>query len=760
MPSRVMKLAFASATAVGALALVGCKQWMPHSFTWPYGGDVQYSHAKPPGTYYKNWDPFAVELEVTPLQDLNPVRTQHVLIARVKDKEGKPLRNRRVEWIISEGSVGDIVEVDESGLRASRGYKVDNHYAVSHTNWGDHVLDRGNSDPSDDIQLEDGDTWCVITSPVEGTTYVTVYAPGIYDWGKHKVFAVKHWYDVKWEFPPPATNPIGTPHEFVTKVTQYSDGAPLAGYQVTYKIVDGPDAVFEPGGNKVATVATDASGLAKVTLKQTKPAEGTNNVTIDIVRPENVQCCKPAVHIASGKTSKTWIGPKIAIDKNCTASAMVGDAVTYTIDVTNPSQVAATNVVVTDTIPDGIQYVSSTPAGQVSGNTVTWTFPSLAPAGKTSIQVQAKATRIGKFENCAEVRADANLQARDCCTTVVTSPKLTIEKKCPAEVVLCDPIEYVITVRNTGDGMAKNVKVTDQLPAGLATTDGKTSVLANVGDLGPGQSKEIRFTVKASKTGRYENRVAAAGDGGLTAEATCTTVVKQPALEVTKTGPKERFIGRDATYEITVKNTGDAPARDTVLSDPLPSGVQFVSASDGGSNQGGTVTWRLGTLEPGASKKVSVVVKAMTAGSVKNTAKATAFCAEGTATTDMSIAGIPAVLLEVVDLEDPDEVGTTETYVITVTNQGSADATNVRIVAEVQPEAEYVSSTGATQGSAVGRTVTFAPLASIPPKGKAEWRVVVKGIKAGDTRFKVQLTTAQTEATGPINESESTRFYE
>jgi len=46
-----------------------------------------------------------------------------------------------------------------------------------------------------------GKTWCVITSPVEGDTHIIAYAPGIYDWNKHKVFAAKHWYDVKWVFP-------------------------------------------------------------------------------------------------------------------------------------------------------------------------------------------------------------------------------------------------------------------------------------------------------------------------------------------------------------------------------------------------------------------------------------------------------------------------------------------------------------------------------------------------------------------------------
>jgi hypothetical protein len=166
------------------------------------------THSEPPeGGYYTNWDPHAVTLDVTPVEEVNPVQTQHVLIATVKDAEGKPLPNRRVEWMISKGSVGEIVEVDESGWRASRGHKVTNDYAISHTNNFRHSLTRGNDDPDDDVHVEPGQTWCVITSPIEGDTYVTAYVPGIYDWRKHKVFVVKHWYDVAWEFPPPGDQP-------------------------------------------------------------------------------------------------------------------------------------------------------------------------------------------------------------------------------------------------------------------------------------------------------------------------------------------------------------------------------------------------------------------------------------------------------------------------------------------------------------------------------------------------------------------------
>ena len=75
------------------------------------------------------------------------------------------------------------------------------------------------------------------------------------------------------------------------------------------------------------------------------------------------------------------------------------------------------------------------------------------------------------------------------------------------------------------------------------------------------------------------------------------------------------------------------------------------SASDNGSFSNGLVTWSLGTLEPGASRTVTVMVNARSAGTARNTAKARAVCADAEASYAMEIKGIPAILLEVIDID-------------------------------------------------------------------------------------------------------------
>jgi uncharacterized repeat protein (TIGR01451 family) len=114
--------------------------------------------------------------------------------------------------------------------------------------------------------------------------------------------------------------------------------------------------------------------------------------------------------------------------------------------------------------------------------------------------------------------------------------------------------------------------------------------------------------------------------------------------------------------------------------------------------------------------------------------------------------------LEVVDVEDPVRVGSQTTYIISVTNQGSAAATNIRITCLLENNVQYVSSAGATSGSKDGQMVKFLPLSSLEPKARAAWRVVVSAVKPGDVRFKAVLNADQ--LTRPVEESEATHIYE
>jgi uncharacterized repeat protein (TIGR01451 family) len=70
--------------------------------------------------------------------------------------------------------------------------------------------------------------------------------------------------------------------------------------------------------------------------------------------------------------------PILSITKTGPARAESGELITYVLTVMNHGITPATGVVVTDVVPSGATYVSG---GKLSGNTVSWTIPTLAANG-------------------------------------------------------------------------------------------------------------------------------------------------------------------------------------------------------------------------------------------------------------------------------------------------------------------------------------------------------------------------------------------
>jgi uncharacterized repeat protein (TIGR01451 family) len=287
-----------------------------------------------------------------------------------------------------------------------------------------------------------------------------------------------------------------------------------------------------------------------------------------------------------------------------------------------------------------------------------------------------------------------------------------------------------------------------------------SELVLDAGTLTAGQSQQLLVNIRATKSDRYVNRaVASSADGLKTSSAVGTIIVGRPVLTVKMTGPERWYLDRLATYEITVTNKGELPAKNTVIENVIPAGVVSVKATVQGRLSGSTVVWELDTLAPDASKSVRVSYVPTKEGQLTNIATATADCAEAvTASTKTSISGIPGVLLEVIDIEDPVAIGSLVTYVITVTNQGSAHSTNIRIVCVLEDNVRYVSSAGTSPGQIKGNTLRFAPLGSLAPKTKATWRVVSTAVEPGDVRCKVTMNTDQ--LTRPVEETEATYLYE
>lgn len=232
-----------------------------------------------------------------------------------------------------------------------------------------------------------------------------------------------------------------------------------------------------------------------------------------------------------------------------------------------------------------------------------------------------------------------------------------------------------------------------------------------------------------------------------------------PALEVACSAPPHSILRRPIRVCITLRNVGDGPETGATLTLPIPEGVEVGETTEGGiAGQDRVITWPAWTVAAGESREACVTLLPRRLGmfGFQPSAKGKV---RGEARSECSteIRGLSALLLEVIDVEDPIEVGQPVEYVIRLLNQGSADETGVRLSCRLPSSQEFVAGDGATPVTLSNGTLTTPPIPVLGPKASVEWRIKVKAIAEDDARFVVELTTDQ--SVQPIRESESTRQY-
>lgn len=448
----------------------------------------------------------------------------------------------------------------------------------------------------------------------------------------------------------------------------------------------------------------------------------------------------------------------LIIEKHAPIEVRPNQPFSYVIRVINPTQENMVNVVVKETQPATFKLISSIPQATAFKDGKQWALGDIAAGSMREIQIngQVSDAKAQQIVSCVTVTHDVT----GCWAIRVAEPKLKLAQTIPPVNLICDQMPMNLTVCNEGTGTARGVRVFAQLPDGITTLDGQTAVAMNVGDIPAGKCAQVPVQLKAARPADFTVTSTARSTDGQSSDASSKFTVQQPILAITKTAPSERLVGRKFKYDITVTNKSSVPAKDVRVVDKVPANVKVSGASSGGqlNQQTNEVVWAIPEIPGGESRKLSLEVVPSQIGELTNTASAMANCAPTvTATATTRIEGIPAILLEVVDIEDPIEVGENVTYMVTVTNQGSATGTNIRIECTLENSMQYVSSAGATMATPAEGKIVFDALPTLKPKSRASWKVVVRAVQAGDVRFMVKMTSDQISR--HVVETEATNFY-
>ena len=457
-------------------------------------------------------------------------------------------------------------------------------------------------------------------------------------------------------------------------------------------------------------------------------------------------------------------------DADVNGVASPGDTLLYRIEVVNRGNTPATSVNVNDTIPAGTSVEAGTV--QASQGTVTSESPVQANLGEIAAgETETVTFRVviasplprsqSSISNQASVTS-AELPAvltDDPSTTTVGDPTVTPVATAPVlsatkTAVLHtdadgdhqpspgDVLEYRVTIANTGNTSAADVRFVDQIPlrtqvvagsvtASAGTIESDSPVQITIGDLAASAQVDIRFrividpVVPAGVTS-VSNQGAVTSDSlptvptddpavGGSSDPTVTALTAAPVLTATKTATLYADAddngvaspGDTLLYRIDVVNGGNTPATSVVVSDTIPTGASVetgsVQASQGSVTSESPVQATLGEIAAGGSASVTfrVVIASpfpRPQTSVSNQASVASAELPAVLTDDPSTAAVgdptvtpvatspvlsatkTAVLHTDVDGDNQQSPGDVLEYRITISNTGSAPATGVTFV--------------------------------------------------------------------------------
>ncbi len=486
---------------------------------------------------------------------------------------------------------------------------------------------------------------------------------------------------------------------------------------------------------------------------------------------------------ASTVTTVSGTGAETNLSLSMTATTgpvILGNPVTYSLTLANSGPGAATNIVLTNQFPSNVNLTSITiPQGSCSGTTlITCTIPTLAAGAQIVIQLVGTSTAVGNALNQANVYFDGSDPAPSNNTafasTAVLLPGANLAvamTAAPFAVFQGQTVTFSIAVANAGPSVANNAVLTNPVPSGTVAISAVSStgsctlgatITCTLGALGSGASASVTIVLRANQQGTLNN-TASVTSGTTDPDTSDNTAgasvsVGPPAAAIADLGitltatPDPAGTSLPIAYTAVATNSGPDTAVATSVSLTLPAGATLLSATttDGSCAGSGPVVCSIPAFANGATATITVNLTVPAAGSAAVTASISSSAGDPVPANDSATATVAVVdsadlALTLVDAVDPVSVGSVLGYTLTVTNNGTLEATGVTLTDLLPAEVTLLTATP-SQGSCSGTGTVTCALGTIAVGGSATVVLAVTVTAAGSIVNTATVSGAEFDA--------------
>jgi uncharacterized repeat protein (TIGR01451 family) len=369
---------------------------------------------------------------------------------------------------------------------------------------------------------------------------------------------------------------IGKAAKFTIKVRN-SGTVPAHGVEVHDTVPQGTQLVAT-----TPAAQSDAQGALVWDLNTLKPGDE-QTIELELMPMSEGEVGSVAtVHFRAEASVRTVATkPMLNMEVFSPSRVMKGETLTIKIKLSNPGTGAASGVLLSEIVPDGLKHEA--------GRELEFEVGTLKPGEMRELELQLSAAEAGTITNVVTARGEGNLEAEGRADVEVVAPQLQVSLAGPKRRYLERHATHNISVSNPGTAAAREIELAATLPKELKFVEANNggqydaathSVYWSLEELPPQETGTVTLTTLPQQPGDAKLLITSTAQAGLKDQREETVAIEGLAAInfqlADVNDPVEA--GGQTSYEIRVTNQGSKAAANIRVVAVAPAEMKLISA--------------------------------------------------------------------------------------------------------------------------------------------------------------------------------------